>query len=824
MVKKLFKVLFTAIITFSILSLTASAEEQTEYEPVVLNSTTVKYNFGGSTVYMPTEYVVDSDEMRGAWVATVWNNDMPQQNGTGEAAINEYKQAFLAVLDTLEKYNMNTVFFQVRPCNDAFYESDYNDWSKFLVGTGVNPGWNPLEWMVEETHKRDMYFQCWMNAFRVTETEIFSKDAISYTDQELIDAKKKTIAGLADNNFAKLHPELVVMGDKDSKLILNPAELQVQEHILNTIRELITEYDVDGCHFDDYFYLSPRSADGINPQITNLAFAGGTSYNETFTGANTMNDLGTYKDYNADPAKYDLPAGLTLGEFRRQSLNNLMKNIRALVDEVNETYNKTVEFGSKPTAVWQSNSAYCNDAQNTSPDGSNTHCGAYNSNYTLFADTKYWVENGYVDWIAPQVYYGFENNEAPYADIVKWWADIVTKTNEKRQEEGKEPIKMYVAHGIYKFHDSGSDYNDSNEVEYQMRYNQMFDCIKGSAVYAYTDLVVFNSTLHKTGIGTKLYVLWKNNPVLPHPNGELDYNDLEIKDLVIRETATADTYNISFPQVEHASMYQVYIVPKTETLDLNNTKHRMSIIKGYQFASNISIDLKQRDNYDYYIQAVSDNYYPSTKAIKVNFDNVKLNNAPSTVEIAFNKKVLGTKELLEITIPYATDLDGDSLTYSLKAGFSGVDGTFTYDLSNIKYNDNNITAEFQGFGAKTESFVVRLEISDGIDTTVVYSDLVTFTNEVSSHTHTACPECGLCTSSDCDGKDTDKCQGHEEHIHTECPTCGLCTSSDCDGNDTDKCPGHKTDGGNSGSSCNFGAYMILPLTMACALVLIRKRD
>ena len=142
-----------------------------------------------------------------------------------------------------------------------------------------------------------------MNAFRVTVEEQLEKDAINYTDEQLIAAKSAAIARLADNNFAKKHPELVVMGDYDSKLILNPAELAVQQHIIDTIEEIITNYDVDGFHFDDYFYLSGRSADGINPQKSNLCFAGGTAYKENLTGVNTMNDLGTYRDYLANPAK-----------------------------------------------------------------------------------------------------------------------------------------------------------------------------------------------------------------------------------------------------------------------------------------------------------------------------------------------------------------------------------------------------------------------------------------------------------------------------------------------------------------------------------------
>ena len=790
MVKKISKIL---LVVFSIFltsfAVTSTASE--EYEKVVLNGKTISYNFGGSAVYMPAEYVVDSSEMRGAWVATVWNNDMPKQHGTSEAAIEEYKKAYLAVLDTLEKYNMNTIFFQIRPNNDAFYQSVHNDWSEFLVGAGVDPGWDPLEWMVEVTHAREIRFQCWMNAFRVTVAEQLEKDAIYYTDEQLISTKAKAIATLADNNFAKKHPELVVMGEKDSKLILNPAELQVQQHIIDTIEEIITNYDVDGFHFDDYFYLSGRSADGIDPQQSNLCFAGGTGYKENLTGVNTMNDLGTYRDYLADPEKYDLEPNLKLGEFRRQSLNNLFKNIRAMVDRVNSTLNKSVEFGSKPTAVWQSNSAHCADSPSASPEGSNTHCGAYNSNYTLFADTKYWVENGYVDWIAPQVYYGFANNEAPYADIVKWWASVVNKTNEKRALEGKENVKMYVAHGIYKFHESGADFVDSNEMVYQLRYNQLFDCIKGSAVYAYTDLVVFENTVHQTGIGNKMYALWKQNPVLPFPEGELDFDDLKVGNVTIRETAESDMVDVSFAKVPNASMYQIYLVPKGTEIDLNNTKARYQIVKDYQYEDVVKLTLKIRDQFDYYVQVVSDNYYPSTIATKLDLNNVNENNAPTIVEVGVHSLEINCKDYLYITIPYSTDADGDSLTYNITASYDGVDGQFKYSVSNIVYGDDAITCEYKAFGAKTDNFVIKVEISDGIDTTVVYSKPVKFVDKVSEHTH--------------------------KYVD------GVCSCGATDPNYVKPDTGNDGNKGNSG--CSMGAYIIATiLPIGIAFVFLKKKQ
>ena len=725
MLKRLIKltivVLMFALFVSSSISFAKIDDE--EYETVVLNGENVTYMYTTQLVKMPVTYNGLSNEMRGAWVQTVWNGDMKKQNGTTEADINAWKEQYLSVLDTLEKYNMNTVFFQVRPCNDAFYESEYNDWSKFMFKEGVNPGWDPLTWMVEETHKRNMQFQCWMNAFRVTESEQFEDNAFNHTDQELIDAKARAIAQLTTNNFAKKHPECVLLGDYDSKLILNPADLLVHEHLLNTIEELITKYDIDGFHFDDYFYLSGRSQDQYDPQKYNVNFAGGVEYKAKFTGSNMMNDLPTYQDYLNDPDKYDLEASLELCEFRRSSLNNLFKKIRQLVDNLNLTLGRHVEFGSKPAAVWQSNSEKCHDSKSTSPLGSNTHCGAYNSNYNLFADTKYWVEHGYVDWIAPQVYFDFQSNEVPYADIVKWWANIVTKTNEARALENLKPIKMYVAHGIYKYADSSTEYTDSNESVYQLRYNNNFDCIVGDAYYAFSDLKVFQNDVQKRAINTNLYLFYRNHPALPITLDPLDNDEIMMVSVQVKQSTQVNHVNLVFDQVEGASMYIIHRVPKGEAIDYTDTKYRINIVKGCKYEDEISVDIFINDTFDFYVQAVSDNYYPSKHLMKVDTDNIIVNHAPQMGEITFDKADLTYNDLLKVHIPYATDEDNDQLTYTFKLTLDGFEG---FELQNIQYLENEITAEFQGFGSEVEEVLITVTVSDGINTIEIQSPVASF--------------------------------------------------------------------------------------------------
>lgn len=693
------------------INILAEEEEYIELDYVYYGTTT--------KVKIPKKYQTKEAEMRGAWVATVYNLDFPRQGGTKEEDIENYKENFLNVLDTLEEYNMNTIFFQVRPCNDAFYASEINPWSQFLAGAGVNPGWDPLEWMVEETHKRGMEFQCWMNAFRTTAGSILPIGAIArqYSNAELISYKKSAIKTMGDNSYAKLHPESVLMGSEDCMLILNPGDLGVQQHLVNTLQEIVENYDVDGLHFDDYFYLNASR----HSETSNTNFAGGEEYDKNLTGENTLNDLPTYEDYKENPEKYNMPAGLNLGDFRRESINNLMKSIRKMIDEHNAKYGKHVEYGSKPAAVWQSSAEFCNDgAENADPNGSNNTCHAYASNWNLYADTKKWVEEGWVDWVAPQVYYDFENREVPYADIVTWWAGVVDATNAKRAAQGLKPIKMYVAHGIYLFDESNERYTNQNEVQRQLKFNQMFDCIKGSAVYDYTTLVRQNKPVTKAGMS-----IFKNTwstPVFSLPRGENNIGNAKVAETSLIKSSNGDI-RVSFDKLENAKGYALYKIEKNKPLsfDVNNRVDILYEPYGEGGKAILPID-NYDENYDYYLRAVSTTNHLSTEATKIS-NNVVENGAPKEIQVTFNDD---TDALLYSVvkgfIPYSSDAEGDELTYSVKVSVTGVDGRY-YDVDKVTYTDKGIEVSWESY-LEGEDCVLRVIISDGDKETTCYSNSI----------------------------------------------------------------------------------------------------
>ena len=169
-------------------------------------------------------------EFRGVWIASVYNIDWPKTLDNPEAQ----KQEFIEILDKLQSLNINAIFVQVRPTSDALYKSYINPWSKYLTGEqGKYPGYDPLQFMIEETHKRDMEFHAWLNPYRIT-------------------TQGTDLNELAPNNPARIKPEWVL--EFNNALFYDPENPEVIEYVAITVYEIIKKYDVDGIHFDDYFY------------------------------------------------------------------------------------------------------------------------------------------------------------------------------------------------------------------------------------------------------------------------------------------------------------------------------------------------------------------------------------------------------------------------------------------------------------------------------------------------------------------------------------------------------------------------------------------
>ncbi|WP_458407621.1 family 10 glycosylhydrolase [Anaerotignum sp.] len=187
---------------------------------------------GMTTIAVQEVYAADHTDMRAVWISTVYSADYPSTTNN-EAA---QKAEFIEKLDKAQALGLNTVVMQVRPKGDAFYESELNPWSAVLTGVqGMDPGYDPMEFMIKETHKRGMEFHAWMNPYRIT---------TSGTD----------LSALSVDNMARQHPDWILT--YNNAMYFNPAREEVKDYICDTVEEIVDNYDVDAIHFDDYFYPS----------------------------------------------------------------------------------------------------------------------------------------------------------------------------------------------------------------------------------------------------------------------------------------------------------------------------------------------------------------------------------------------------------------------------------------------------------------------------------------------------------------------------------------------------------------------------------------
>lgn len=283
--------------------------------------------------------------MKAVWVSTVLNIDFPAAIADETAQ----KQELVTILENVKKWGMDTVMFQVRPMGDALYKSSLNPWSHFLTGSaGTDPGWDPLDFLLQEAHGRGIAVHAWLNPYRVIHPSV-----------------GWSVSDLPSGSFAAAHPQWLIQAG--GGWYYDPAVPEVREHIAETVSEIIRNYDIDGIHFDDYFY----------------------------------------------PSEYELPAGADpdglLGRERRENVNAMIR----LVYQTIKSYNENIIFGISPFGIWK-------NAQ-SDPQGSDTQ--GSESYYLQAADTLTWVREKIVDYVAPQLYWPIGFEAADYRVLTAWWSE-----------------------------------------------------------------------------------------------------------------------------------------------------------------------------------------------------------------------------------------------------------------------------------------------------------------------------------------------------------------------------------------------------------------
>lgn len=365
----------------------------------------------GEQVVIPKKY--NEKPVRAFWVSNVVNIDMPNL-----LDLDKYLAKLAEIISTAKAYNINTIFFQVRTNNDAYYKSSLNPTSRYLVGSeGDDLTFDPLEWMVKEAHKNNIKLHAWCNPYRV-----------SMANHE----KDEWVQSMSDLNLAKRRPDLLVL-DTEGLIILNPAKEEVKQHIINSMLEIVKNYDVDGIHFDDYFYpYKPLHHE--------------------------HNDVEEYERRKT--------ANQTLDEFRELQVDEVIKGVYDAI----KGYDSKLEFGVSPFGIWKTSLS--------DPKGSKNPGGVYESGISQYANSYKWVKEEFVDYVVPQLYWDFAFEKAPFADMTRWWVDVCRGTN----------VKLYIGHGAYRLGRDGQ-YEDKLEVVNQVKYANQFEEVKGNVFFTYKNFV-----------------------------------------------------------------------------------------------------------------------------------------------------------------------------------------------------------------------------------------------------------------------------------------------------------------------------------------------
>lgn len=340
-------------------------------------------------------------EFRAVWVATVDNIDWPSSK---TITVAEQKSEFIKLLDMHQQNGMNAVIVQIRPAADAFYPSQIEPWSEFLTGKqGVAPSplYDPLEFMIKETHKRGLEFHAWMNPYRA----VFNLKTSS----------------VAYNHITKTHPEwFLIYGDKK---YFNPALPEVREHTVRVVKDIVSRYDIDAIHMDDYFYPY---------RIAGKEFP----------------DQASYLKYGK---------GMDKENWRRSNCDSIIKQIFETI----RSTNARVKFGISPFGIWRNKSQ--------DPMGSETKGGQTNYD-DLYADILLWLEKGWIDYVVPQLYWERGHKLADYDVLLDWW---------NQHTYGRQ---MYIGQGFYR---AGTNpaWRNADEIPKQIQALRNYKTTQGSVYF-----------------------------------------------------------------------------------------------------------------------------------------------------------------------------------------------------------------------------------------------------------------------------------------------------------------------------------------------------
>lgn len=383
-------------------------------------------------------------EFRGAWIQCV--NGQFQGIGT-----EEMQRTLRYQLDELQRDGVNAIIFQVRAECDALYPSKYEPWSKFLTGrqgTPPSPYWDPLQWMITECHDRGMELHAWINPYR---------------------AKTKNTTQLATNHVAVTNPNRVF--SYDGLYILNPALPENRNYICAVVDDIVSRYDIDGLHIDDYFYPYPAAGQTIQDQAY---------------------------------FQHDRRGFTNINDWRR---NNVDLFIKQLGESIHRR-KPWVKFGVSPFGIYRNQK---NDPKN----GSRTN-GLQNYD-DLYADVLKWVNNGWIDYCVPQIYWEIGNRAADYKELIGWW----------NRYAGNRPL--YIGEDVLRTVKYADPQNpNSNQLPAKRRLHQQCQNVNGTVLW-YAKSVVDNPGNYGTLLRTNYWRYPALQPLMPFIDDEAPSKPKKVK-------------------------------------------------------------------------------------------------------------------------------------------------------------------------------------------------------------------------------------------------------------------------------------------------------
>lgn len=433
-------------------------------------------------------------EFRGVWIATVANIDWPSRPGLSAV---QQQQEFTNRLDFFKSNGFNAVIVQVRPAADAFYESPYEPWSKYLSGKQGQPPfpkYDPLTFMIQETHKRNMEFHAWFNPFRALVNSAVNPNPA--------------------NHVTRTHPEWII--NYGSKSYFDPGNPEARNYILKVITDVVKRYDIDGVHIDDYFYPYPE-------------------------GGRDFSDAASFAKYNNNLSKAD---------WRRNNVNIFVSQLNRMI----KAEKPWVCFGVSPFGIWRNSSK--------STDGSATNgISCYDD---LYSDIRLWLQNKWVDYVAPQLYWEHNHKAAPFNVLLPWWANNAYGRN------------LYIGLGVYRMVNGRGVWSNAFEILQQIKESRQL----------HTEGIVMYSASSFDKIGPALSDSLRNNYfktiALPPAMPGADKNEkLKAPDVAI--TITDGNAVLKWNGSDPDTRYVVYRFTGNEEVDINKGENIIAFIRDPHF-------------------------------------------------------------------------------------------------------------------------------------------------------------------------------------------------------------------------------------------------